>query len=150
MNVKKIMCAIDFSEHSEAALGYATSLARDSDAELHLVHAYEEPYGFAEAGIAAAAIPPVDLAPEREKFEAVVPTDSTVRFQRKFIVGHPSDVLIDYAKDEHMDLIVMGTHGRTGLERLLMGSVAEVVVRRASCPVLTIKQPANFTHPQGG
>jgi nucleotide-binding universal stress UspA family protein len=74
---------------------------------------------------------------------AVVPTDPSIRFEHKLLEGDPATTIVQTAEDENADFIVIGTHGRTGLTRLLMGSVAEAVVRRAKCPVLTIKQPAS-------
>jgi nucleotide-binding universal stress UspA family protein len=72
----------------------------------------------------------------------VVPTDHNVPFEHRLLVGEPATAIVEDAEKEGADLIVMGTHGRTGLSRLLMGSVAEAVVRRAKCPVLTVKHPA--------
>lgn len=141
MNAKHILCPIDFSTHGEGAITYATSLAKEYDAELHLLHIYER-HTAIDAGFATAPVPESDLEAERKKLEAIAPTAKDVRFRRKFIEGLPSDDIVKYAVEENIDLIVMGTHGRTGLGRLLMGSVAEAVVRRAPCPVLTIKQPA--------
>jgi universal stress protein A len=76
----------------------------------------------------------------RRMLQAVVPTDPNVPCEHRLITGDPSTAIAKLAEEEHADLIVMGTHGRTGLTRLLMGSVAEAVVRRAPCPVLTYKQ----------
>ena len=70
----------------------------------------------------------------------VVPTDPQVACEHRLLTGDPAVAIARLAEEEHADLIVMGTHGRTGLTRLLMGSVAEAVVRRAPCPVLTYKQ----------
>jgi nucleotide-binding universal stress UspA family protein len=71
--------------------------------------------------------------------EAVKPGDPNVAFEQRMLTGDPAGALVDFAKEEQIDLIVLGTHGRSGLSRLLMGSVAEAVVRRAECPVLTFK-----------
>ncbi|MCA9197259.1 MAG: universal stress protein [Planctomycetales bacterium] len=146
MKIRTILCPVDFSKHSQSALAYATALAKDSDAELHLVYAYQEPYAYTDGGFAG-YVPPADMEPDRERLEKLTPTDPSVRFCRKFLVGNPADALVDYAKDNDMDLIVMGTHGRSGIERLLMGSVAEAIVRTAPCPVLTIKQPVSESQP---
>ena len=75
----------------------------------------------------------------------VKPTDPKVPYQHRLITGEPASAIARLAEDENVDMIVMGTHGRSGLSRLLMGSVAEAVVRRAKCPVLTYKQPAEQT-----
>ena len=137
MNVKAILCPIDFSEHSRNALAYASTLARESGAELHLVHIYEPPIAYTDPH--DGFIPPADLRPQMELLDEVQPTDDSVAFRHEFIVGHAPDALLDYADKHGVDLIVMGTHGRTGITRLLMGSVAEAIVRKAKCPVLTIR-----------
>lgn len=139
MNVERILCPVDFSAGSEAALAYASTLAKESGAELHLVYVYEETIAYTEG--LGSYVPPADLEPDKERLKNTLPTKD-VPCRHEFIVGHPADALVDYAKDKNIDLIVMGTHGRTGLSRLLMGSVAEAVVRRAPCPVLTMKRPA--------
>jgi nucleotide-binding universal stress UspA family protein len=74
--------------------------------------------------------------------EAIKPTDPDVAYEHRLITGDPSTAVARLAESEGVDLIIMGTHGRTGISRLLMGSVAEAVVRRAPCPVLTYKQPS--------
>ena len=145
MNVTKILVPIDFSEHSEVALGFASKLARDSDAEIHLVHVSEQPLPITE-GFAGYA-PASDLAAEREHLHGVKP-EGSIQHRHELLIGDAAQVLVDYARDNAMDLIVMGTHGRTGFSRLLMGSVAEAVVRQAPCPVLTLRQPVNEPHEQ--
>ena len=143
MKVKNILVPVDYSHSGDAALDYAVTLAQESDAELHLVHVYEQVSTYVDGGFASPPLPvvtPDDLKAEQERLNAVIPENAD-KVRREFIVGSPADELVDYAKKENIDLIVMGTHGRTGLNRLLMGSVAEGVVRRATCPVLTIKQP---------
>ena len=142
MNVKSILCPVDFSPSSDAAISYASSLAKEYDAELHLVHVYEESFAYVDGGFASAPVPLADPESEKERLEAIEPRKD-IKSRREFIVGHASDELVKYAEDHNIDLVVMGTHGRTGLSRLLMGSVAEAVVRKAPCPVLTIKQPAD-------
>ncbi len=139
MQAKHILCPIDFSASSQAALVFATSLAKDNQAELHLVHVYDEPFAYTDED---SDVPPADLKAEHERWERVQPAVPGVVCKRAFIVGQPVGTLLEYARSNDIDLIVMGTHGRTGLTRLLMGSVAEAVLRRATCPVLTIKQPA--------
>jgi len=71
-----------------------------------------------------------------------VPSDPSVSFEHKLLAGDPAAAIVEAADQENVDLIVLGTHGRTGLTRLLMGSVAENVVRKAKCPVLTVKHPS--------
>ena len=72
----------------------------------------------------------------------VLPTDPAVSHEHRLVTGDPATAIVNLAEMEGAELIVMGTHGRTGLSRVLMGSVAELVVRRSKCPVLTYKQPA--------
>ena len=132
----KILFPTDFSETSNGALELATSLARDFNATLIILFVEESPafnadmyYGYAE--------PP---AFEFDKMLAKVkPLDESVPYEQRMLHGVPANRIVDFAKDEGVDYIVMGTHGRTALTRLLMGSVAEEVVRRAPCPVVTFK-----------
>lgn len=144
MNVKTIMCPVDYSESGDAAIAYAVSLAKDYGSELHLVHVYEPATVMADGGFGSAVLPPVsaeDLQVQEEKLASVRP-DSSIKSCHKLLLGNPTDELVRYAKEAKCDLVVMGTHGRTGLGRLLMGSVAEGVLRRAPCPVLTVRQPS--------
>jgi len=137
---KKILFPTDFSPASEAALGYATSLARDTDSQLLILHVedLQIPYAGGEMYLPRPMVP----NPEVEKMlRSVAPRDKSVTCMHRLALGSPAEEIVQVAKDEGVELIVMGTHGRTGLGRLLMGSVAEAVVRRAPCPVLTLKQP---------
>lgn len=137
MNVRNVLCPVDFSKSSDAALFFASSLARENGAVLHIVHVYEEPFAYTDL---SSYVPPADMQPAKDRLEMTRPT-SDVSFLQEFIIGNPSDKLVEYADQNHVDLIVMGTHGRSGLNRILMGSVAENVIRRAPCPVMTIRQP---------
>jgi nucleotide-binding universal stress UspA family protein len=140
MIAKKILVPTDFSPFHETALAYATSLARDTGATLLIVHVDEPPLAYGAGEFYAVPATP-DAGEQRAMLATVVPTDPEVHFEHRLLVGDPASEIVQLAADEGVDLIVMGTHGRTGLRRLLMGSVAEAVVRRASCPVLTLKQP---------
>lgn len=140
MNAKKILFPTDFSTASDAGLQQATALARDSGAKLVIVHVEEPPavYGTGELyyGIAEP-----DESALLEMLHAVVPTDAGVPYEHYLLRGDPAERIVTFADHEKCDMIVLGTHGRTGLSRLLMGSVAEAVVRRANCAVLTFKAP---------
>lgn len=140
MKADKILFATDFSPASEAALRYASSLARDSGAKLLIVHVEEPPLAY---GAGEMYIDPIEIMrPGLEKvLQRVQPTAPGVPHEHHLLLGDPAQELVDLAQREKVDLIVMGTHGRTGLSRLLMGSVAEEVVRKAPCPVFTLKQP---------
>jgi nucleotide-binding universal stress UspA family protein len=140
MNAKRILCPLDFSENSQAALGYASSLAREASAKLYLLHVDDSQVPY-DAGFAAYVAPPDNTQVLQEQLSAIVPTLEGVEYEHHLLLGHPADAIVDFAKQHDIDLIVMGTHGRTGVARLVMGSIAEAVVRRAACPVLTVKHP---------
>jgi nucleotide-binding universal stress UspA family protein len=141
MNAQKILFATDFSSASDAALRYASALARDTGAKLLIVHVEEPPVAY---GTGEMYFEPIETTRPglEETLTLVRPTIPTVVCEHQLLLGNPAQELVELAEREKVDLIVMGTHGRTGLSRLLMGSVAEEVVRRASCPVFTLKQPA--------
>jgi nucleotide-binding universal stress UspA family protein len=144
MQLEKIMVPVDFSPSDEPALRYATSLARDGGATLLIVHAEEPPmaYGAGEFYVGAADIETSDAIAAR--LEAILPPDTAVPYTHRLLTGEPAHQIVTLASEEHVDLIVMGTHGRSGLMRLLMGSVAESVVRLAPCPVFTLRDPATY------
>jgi len=142
MHADKILFPTDFSPLSEDALAWATALARDSGATLSIVHVEEPPMAYGGGELYVAMDDEEAKGELRRLLGSVVPPDHHVPFEHKLLVGDPASSIVDEAEKEHADLIVMGTHGRTGLSRLLMGSVAEAVVRRAKCPVLTVKHPA--------
>jgi nucleotide-binding universal stress UspA family protein len=139
MNYKKILFATDFSPASEAALKYATSLARDSGATLLIAHVEELPLPYA-GGEMYFAQPEYPNPEIRRMLEAIVPPDKSVRYEHRLTQGTAAEEIVRLADENGAELIVMGTHGRTGLSRVLMGSVAELVMRHANCPVLTLKQ----------
>ena len=135
---------MDFSENSEHALLYARAFAQAHGAELLLLHVMELPLSY----LAPDAVLPLDIL-ERQK-EACVQnlTEITAALRQDLPrtdwlmqEGNPFLGIIEVARKHGVDLIVMGTHGRTGLAHVLVGSVAEKVVRKAPCPVLTVKHP---------
>lgn len=139
MNVHKILCPVDFSDRSRTAVAYATTLAKQSNAEMHIVYVHEE--APVEGGFAG-YVPLDETDQERAELLAIKPNAEEVPCVHKFLHGDPQYQIVKYADDHDIDLIVIATHGRTGVMRLLMGSVAEAVVRRATCPVITVKSPA--------
>lgn len=139
MDFKKILFATDFSPASEAALKYGTALARDSGALLLIAHVEELPMPYA-GGEMYFAQPEYPNPEVKKMLEAIVPLDKNVRYEHRLVMGTAADDIVRVANEEGADLIVIGTHGRTGLMRVLMGSVAESVMRLATCPVLTVKQ----------
>jgi nucleotide-binding universal stress UspA family protein len=149
MITRKILCPTDFSHYTDAALSYASALAAESGATLYIVHVDEYRDASAALGEAAlnydAAWTATDRSEVRQHLEQVKPTVSRVDYEHRYLEGGPIHEIIEFAAREQIDLIVMGSHGRTGLSRLLMGSVAEGVARRAPCPVLIVKQPVPTT-----
>jgi len=136
-----ILYATDFSDPARNAFGVAYALARDYGARLLLVHVHElSVTAFGEYGMVPPA-PDMDFAAVRTKLSELVPPDGPVPVEVHVRDGLPAEEIVELAEDQGVDLIVVGTHGRRGLERLLMGSVAEQIVRKAPCPVLTVKTP---------
>jgi nucleotide-binding universal stress UspA family protein len=147
MKAKTILFPTDFSHNSDAALAYATALARDAGAKLLVVHVEEPPLAYG-GGDMYYGLPEPNTQALRQMLADVNLPDASVASERRLLSGDPAGAIVRLAADEGVDLIVMGTHGRTGLSRLLMGSVAEAVVRRAGCPVLTYKRPAGEDKPK--
>ncbi len=142
---KRICCPIDFSDASRAAMEVAGDLARRCGADLVLLHAYPVPgYTFPDGSVVASPKMMQELADQAEKHLAAWRADAerivgAPRVSVEKAVGEPAAEILAFAKGAGVDLLVLGTHGRTGLEHALMGSVAERVVRRSRCPVLTVR-----------
>ena len=143
----KILTAIDFSENSEFAFDYALTLATQFNAELTIIHVINEP-----VDLRGFYVPHISFEQLEKEIE-----ESAVKMMEKFcssklgafsnyktsiMTGIPYDEILAAAARINASLIVLGTHGRTGLDRILFGSTAERVVRSASCPVLTVRLPA--------
>jgi universal stress protein A len=144
--MQNVMVATDFGEAADAALRYGRELARGFGATLHVVHVAETSYVGYGVETYVPLLPDVDGELEesaRRRLNSLI--QSAGNGPRTIAAVLPSSVpsvaIIDYARDHDIDLIVMGTHGRGSLAHLVMGSVAERVVREAACPVLTMKQP---------
>ncbi len=148
---RPVVFATDFSEYSTAALRYASTLASHADVELHLVHvsevlptpdnptpAYHKPSSIIDAEVAA-----------HQSMEALQPTFPDVRCVRKVLHGDAAKEVIKYADEIDAGVIVIATHGRTKLLKLLMGSVAEEIVRSANCPVIVVKASADKANEAG-
>jgi nucleotide-binding universal stress UspA family protein len=140
---KKILVATDFSEHADHALDYGVALAAQLGATLHLVHAVMLP--IAGGPELALAFGPSTLEAMTNSAQAAMKVRMDKYLGRVTLapprveMGDPRDVIDRTAEEIDADLIVMGTHGRRGIRRVLLGSVAEAVVRSAPCPVLTIR-----------
>ena len=144
MTVKRMLCASDFSPASRPALRLAQELARALKAKLILFHAYEASVPIANGGY----LPPSvmqqmltatrDAAAQSLKRLARSKQVKGGRISTLLAEGPAAAAIVRAAKRNRIDLVVMGTHGRTGVRRLLMGSVADRVIRTASCPVLVV------------
>ena len=143
MTFKKILCAVDFSDPSRVALRAAAELARTSQATLVLVHVWQAPLWTTDHGIQvpsdavleARGVEESNLAAWRAEAQQLGAPEVMSKLAR----GVPWDEIVGVARDDKaIDLIVVGTHGRTGLRRALIGSVAERVVRHAPCTVMVV------------
>ena len=139
---KKILVPLDFSASSELSVRVAEDLARANAGALILLHVHEPIMG----GDGELLAPfPLDEAPEFDlRLEAVkadLVREGRVPVEARCRVGSAASEIMSLAREEGADLIVMGTHGRTGFKHLILGSVAERVVRKAPCPVLTLRAP---------
>jgi nucleotide-binding universal stress UspA family protein len=142
--ITHILVPTDFSPGSDAALAWARDLAQQCAARLSLLHVVTDPraMGFWTPEV---YVPPAPETRERllreakERLERTLPADDRSRFGVTIDarIGAVAETILEAAREQHVDLIVMGTHGRHGLAHLLLGSVAERVLRNASCPVLT-------------
>ena len=141
MNAAKILCPTDFSTLGLTALETATALAKERGATLLIAHVEESPIAYG-GGEFYYGIEEPDRDEIQRMLSEVLPKDPAVGCEHRLLTGSPARAIVQLAEEEHVDMIVMPTHGRKGLPRLLMGSVAEEVVRKAKCPVLTVKAPA--------
>ena len=147
MKLNAIMLPTDFSESSDAALDYASALAAETGATLYIVHVADDTPAYVAGYGGFAYAPDVSSAIEREmreRLEEVQPSRLNIDVDRRYLTGAAVAQIVDFADRENVDLIVMGTHGRTGVSRVLMGSIAEGVLRKAQCPVLTVKSPVKL------
>ena len=139
MKIHTILHPTDFSEPAEYAFKLASSLALDHGAQLLLLHVIPPPLTHGEE--LARAAPDSYHDQMWRELEGIKPLDASLKIERLLREGPPAKEIVQTANENACDLIVMGMHGRTGLRRLLLGSVAEEVLRHATCPVLTVKTP---------
>jgi universal stress protein A len=144
----KIVCPVDFSEFTDEIIAYGVSIAKKFDAVLHLLHVipnlnYFTPY--------ESFLTPENLVTMERSIEKEIDKDFQKTIERIDIpvkkaikTGVTFVEILDYIKTENIDLVVMGTHGRSGFEHILLGSVAEKIIRRAPCPVLTVRPKAKI------
>jgi nucleotide-binding universal stress UspA family protein len=146
LGIKTILHPTDFSERSGLAFRLACTLARDYGARLIVLHVAEPPMAVPAEGALMFPLV-VDLEPLRQRLQNLGPKDPHCQVEYRLVQGDAAAEILQLAEETKCDLIVMGTHGRKGLGRLLMGSVAEQVLRNASCPVLTVKTPRHPVPP---
>jgi nucleotide-binding universal stress UspA family protein len=145
IEMKRILFPTDFSENSKVAQKYACTLAEQFQADLHLLHVLVDPAVVIPEPGTFFPIPDTFLAEMQEKTKAAL--DKALdpawcernKVHRVMRRGTPFVEIVKYAREADVDLIVIGTHGRTGLAHVLLGSVAEKIVRKAPCPVLTVR-----------
>jgi nucleotide-binding universal stress UspA family protein len=135
-HVRKILYPTDFSSFSNQAYLHAVALAESYAASLTVLY------------VCTPGVPDAERRHWRNQLEQIRPIDPGIPAHHIFLEGDPASEIVRYSRDAGMDLIVMGTHGRTGVERLLMGSVAEQVLRDAPCSVLVVKLPRGLPGPE--
>ncbi len=154
IDLHRILVPTDFSKYSENALKYAVAFADKFGAELYLLHVVQDLAVFVPDMVTVA--PPAAPAVEQITAAAQQALDRVVRehpfgklgVHTEVREGAPFYEIVRFAQEANVDLIIMGTHGRSGLAHVLLGSVAEKVVRKAPCPVLTVRHPEHeFVHP---
>ena len=145
--LKNILVATDFGNASDAALAYGRDLARSYNAVLHVLHVVDDVAVRYASELSMAVLPGIQVQMEenaRERLDSVVTVEDRQLLRARPVVVtslSPAETIVEYARTRDIDLIVVGTHGRRGFDHLLMGSVAERVLRTAPCPVLTVRHP---------
>ena len=165
LNFKRILCPVDLSRFSRYALRLAANLAESSNASLYILHVVQNPFDELYMTPITQADPGATKLYQRESSKRAELLDAATRHSEvllkqfchdqvdrlpktRYLVetGDPFEKILDLAKTRRIDLIVLATHGRTGIKRLIIGNVAEKVVRHASCPVLTVKGRVRSSH----
>ena len=144
--IKKILVPIDFSDYSKNSLKYSVNFAKSFNASLILVYVvepviYPPDFSMGQIAIPAAGLEMDKRAKEEMDKLAEKEIPSEVKVQKIVKTGKPFIEIIETAAEEDVDLIIIATHGHTGVEHILFGSTAEKVVRKAPCPVLTLREP---------
>jgi nucleotide-binding universal stress UspA family protein len=155
LTLSTILVPVDFSPCSKAALQYAVQIAERLDAAVEVLHVWEPPVCLGldsgevlfqlttNDGLPLSELIRTHARKELDRLIAETQSRSSVKLSGRLEVGNIGDTVAEIAKTDQYDLVVMGTHGRRGLSRVLMGSIAEKVVRHANCPVITYRAPGN-------
>lgn len=146
LKIKKVLVPIDFSDYSKSALRYAITFAKQFNAELILIYVVEPIIYPPDFSMGQIAIPTVNTEWDeraREELNKLAKNEIPAELKSKTIIktGKPFVEIIDTASEEDVDIIIIATHGHSGVEHILFGSTAEKVVRKAPCPVLTLREP---------
>ena len=146
LEIKKVLVPIDFSDYSKSSLRYAVNFAKQFGAEIYLIYVLEPVIYPPDFSMGQIAIPSINAEWDeraREELENLAKTEIPEGVNVKTILknGKPFLEIIDTASEENIDLIIIATHGHSGVEHILFGSTAEKVVRKAPCPVLTLREP---------
>jgi len=143
IDIRLILVPIDFSDQAAAVIDWATHMAEQHSSKIQLLHVYHLPVEFQQ--LEGAYLPPDFWSNVKREAEQQLASHSqeirTHQVEVEALVreGYPASVIVEAAESHGADLIVIGTHGHTGLKHLLLGSIAERVVQKAPCPVLTVK-----------
>ncbi len=141
--LKKILAPVDFSPASEQALRYAVSFAKQFQAALTLVHVVQVNYGVGELGMVDVPMLETQIRENASKrLDALAQDEIPRKFsvETAVLTGRPATEIVRLAREKDVDLIILATHGHTGLKHVFLGSTAENVVRHAPCPVLTVRE----------
>ena len=140
--ITKILCAVDFSQHSDQVAAYAATLAKAFGAEIIAVYAAPDLAQYDNLHVSPATLEntldEIFIGAEKNMEHFVPAAFNGANVQGVVVTGDPAEEILEMASASEADMIIMGTHGRKGIERILFGSVAEQVVKSASIPVLTI------------
>ncbi|MBL6955536.1 MAG: universal stress protein [Chlorobium phaeobacteroides] len=141
IKIQRILCPVDFSEASRNAVRYAHEFAKGMGSSLVLLNVVEPRPMAVDMSLSYVPLEEDLEKAAREDLEEIIKTEREqgVEVEAEVEIGTPSEVIISKSRERDVNLIILGSHGKTGLSRLLMGSVAESVVRKAACPVLIVK-----------
>jgi nucleotide-binding universal stress UspA family protein len=154
-NIKKVLVPIDFSDYSKSALKYAVNFAKTFNAEIILVYVVEPVIYPPDFSMGQIAMPSINAEWDdraKDELQKLAKSDITGTENVKTVIktGKPFIEIIETAKEEDVDIIIIATHGHSGVEHILFGSTAEKVVRKAPCPVLTLREPIKgFDYKEG-
>ncbi len=149
MKIRKILVPVDFSPSSRVALDAALTLARRFEASIQVLHCWDVPQYLrpditvwsGEVSVTLADHAKLEAEKSMTAFLSDAPNQPGLSLTSKVVLGTPYSTILAAIEEGRFDMVVMGTHGRTGLSHLILGSVAEKIVRHATCPVLTVRAP---------